>query len=125
MLFQEHQLEGITQTQRDLYYQVKSDLFPTPLVVSNTLKDVSGILGAPREDLNITTFSGKGKVAGSLRIYHPRSGQWQDCRKSVFSVPGDLNEIRCCVWRRNCPERTSALQRDATARQNKRAEELI
>lgn len=91
---QENKLEEITQTQRDLYYQVKSELFPTPLAVANTVKDVSGILGAPREDLNITTFSGKGKVAGSLKIYHPKTGQWQDCRQSVFSIPGDLNEIR-------------------------------
>lgn len=91
---QENKLEEVSQTQRDLYYHVKSDLFPSPLVLSNAVKDVSGVLGAPREDLNVTTFSGKGKVAGSLRFYHPRTGQWQDCRKAVYSIPGDLFEIR-------------------------------
>lgn len=34
-IMQENKMEGTSQTQRDLYYQVKSTLFATPVQVAN------------------------------------------------------------------------------------------
>ena len=59
------------------------------------LQDVKRIVGAPRSDLNVTTASGKGRVAGSIQLLQPQAARWVDCTNSTFSVPGDINDIRC------------------------------
>lgn len=73
----------------------KDVLFFNLLLGSAAVEDLTNILGVPREDLNITTMSGKGRVAGHLSIYNPKHGRWLDCTKEVYSVSGDLHELRC------------------------------
>ena len=65
------------------------------VVVTAAVEDLTHVLGVPREDLNITTMSGKGRVAGNVSIYNPKHGRWLDCTKEVYSVAGDLHELRC------------------------------
>jgi hypothetical protein len=49
--------------------------------------------------MNITTMSGKGRIAGSCSIYHPQQARWVNCARATFSIPGDIHEIRCSLWR--------------------------
>lgn len=71
-------------------------LFPTSDECSAAaLQDVKRIVGAHRSDLNVTTASGKGRVAGSVQLLQPQAARWLDCTTGTFAVPGDVNDIRC------------------------------
>lgn len=65
------------------------------VIATAAVEDLTHVLDVPREDFNITTMSGKGRVAGTVSIYNPKHGRWLDCSKEVYSVSGDLHELRC------------------------------
>ena len=69
----------------------------TGIVSCAALQDVKRVLATARADLNITTASGKGRVAGCLQLLQPKAGHWLDCSGSVFAVPGDVHDIQCAT----------------------------
>ena len=86
------------------------------LCVIAALQDIKRVLSAPRSELNVTTASGKGRVAGPLQLLQPQVGRWTDCRSSTFSVPGDVNDIWCDIDHCSARVARHVLDNDASCR---------